>query len=82
MIENLNRCCSCKRMSIIRCISCDCEIKSICGCTIDKPAKQLELHTSDNIPNIILYICDDCENDIKNNIKNGPYDFYLKINAV
>lgn len=76
MIENLYRCCSCKNKSIIRCIKCDVVVRDRCGCNIPLKSTLLELEIKENYPNIILYICDDCKNNILENVKNGDYGNY------
>lgn len=78
MKENLNTCCSCKRKSIIRCIRCEKEVKSYCGCIMDLPCKHLELDTSFDYPNIILYMCEECEKDLICDVGLCEYDYYLK----
>lgn len=74
LLEELFTCCSCKKKDIRRCICCESEIFSSCGCIIDKKGHQLELNTEPQYPNIILYLCNECKKKIiKNTCSNAPH---------
>jgi hypothetical protein len=66
-IEELFICSSCKSKTIRKCICCECDIFSSCGCLVSKRAKQLELETDVNLPNVILFLCEECENKVLKN---------------
>lgn len=71
MIEEKFKCCSCKRKEVRKCICCESEIFSTCGCIEDKKGHQLELNTNYCLPNIILYLCDECCNNIIKNCRSN-----------
>lgn len=73
MIEVNYVCCSCKSNGIKKCVKCDRDVSSLCGCISDCPSKILELETQYGKPNVILRLCGDCEDDIIKNIKHSSY---------